>query len=323
VGSPPTCEISSPTDESTFEFGDSVVVHADVSDPDDDVAHVTFKVNGKPKAVEGSPPYTYVLSNVAYSIGVHSIAAVATDEAGLEDADTITVSITSESTPAYGYEIVATYPHDADAFTQGLLYEDGYLYEGTGIYGESSLRKVDLETGDVLMRRDLSGSYFGEGITTWGDRIYQLTWQSRVGFVYAKDTFDSLRAFSYDTEGWGLTNDDSELIMSDGSSTISFRNAETFDINRQITVADGTTAVTWLNELEYVDGSIFANVWYHDRIARIHPEDGRVIGWIDLGEICDVQPNGVLNGIAYDDGGDRLLVTGKNWDLIYEIRLTF
>jgi glutamine cyclotransferase len=323
AGTPPSCAIVSPVDGSSFTFGDSVVVEVEALDPDGGPVSVTFSVNGRVKMVDDSFPFAYTLGHVAYRIGEHEIEALATDAEEMEATDVVTVSISSSSTPVYGFEIVDAFPHDASAFTQGLLFEDGYLYEGTGLYGQSSLRKCELSTGDILTLREIPSQYFGEGITTWQDRIYQLTWQSKTGFVYDKDSFDSLGVFVYDTEGWGLANDDVELIMSDGSSIIRFRNPDTFEVTRHIGVNDAGSPVYQLNELEYIDGDIFANVWYHDRIARIAAETGDVVGWIDLEEVCDDQPGGVLNGIAYDEDGDRLFVTGKNWDTVYEILLTF
>ncbi len=323
AGTPPSCEVVSPNDASSFDFGDSVVVEVDAVDPDGGSVSVTFSVNGRVKLVDGRPPFVYALSHLAYRVGNHTVEAVATDGDGMEGSDTITISILSGATPVYGFEIMNTFPHDAGAFTQGLLFEDGFLYEGTGLYGQSSLRKCELATGEILMLRKLPSQYFGEGITAREDRIYQLTWRSRTGFLYSKDNFDSLSAFSYDTEGWGLATAESELIMSDGTSIIRFRDPESFEVISQVAVNDAGSPVFFLNELEYIDGDIFANVWFDDRIARVASESGDLVGWIDLGELCDEQPNGVLNGIAYDRDGDRLLVTGKNWDAVYEIVLTF
>jgi glutamine cyclotransferase len=323
AGTPPSCEVVRPIDGSSFNFGDSVVVEVDAVDPDGGPVSVTFSVNGRVKLVDSSPPFMYALRHLAYRIGDHSVEAVATDGDEMEASDTVTMSILSGVTPVYGFEIVNAFPHDAGAFTQGLLFEDGYLYEGTGLYGQSSLRKCELSTGEILMLREISSQYFGEGIAIWEDKIYQLTWRSRIGFVYARDDFDPLSTFSYETEGWGLTSDGSELIMSDGTSIIRFRDPESLEVTRQIGVNDAGNPVFLLNELEYIDGDIFANVWYADLIARVASESGDLAGWIDLGELCDGQPNGVLNGIAYDEDGDRLFVTGKNWDAVYEIVLTF
>ena len=227
--------------------------------------------------------------------------------------------------PVYGYRVANTYPHDPEAFTQGLVYEDGVLYEGTGQYGGSTLRQVDLATGEVLQLRELPAEFFGEGITLYGDEIFQLTWQSQVGFVYDKSSFEPLREFSYPTEGWGLTDNGRCLIMSDGTDAIYFRDPESFAEIGRLHVYDNNGPVTRLNELEYVEGKIYANVWQTDRIARISPDTGQVIGWIDLAGLLDTTPVtttvDVLNGIAYDAQEDRLFVTGKLWPALFEIEL--
>jgi glutamine cyclotransferase len=228
-------------------------------------------------------------------------------------------------THVYSYRIINTYPHDPDAFTQGLVFQDGVLYEGTGLYGQSSLRRVELETGDTLQIRELSDQFFGEGITVYGERIIQLTWQSHIGFVYDKDSFELLPGFNYSTEGWGITHDGTRLIMSDGTSTLHFLDPQTFEETDQVEVFDNDGPVTRLNELEYIQGEIYANVWQTDRIAMIAPETGRVVGWIELEGLLSEedrsQPVDVLNGIAYDAQTDRLLVTGKLWPKLFEIEL--
>jgi uncharacterized repeat protein (TIGR01451 family) len=229
------------------------------------------------------------------------------------------------STYSYTYTIVNTYPHDPDAFTQGLVFENGVLYEGTGLWGRSTLRKVTLETGGVIQSYDLPSEFFGEGITIFGDRIIQLTWRSHTGFVYERDSFDLLREFTYPTEGWGITHDGERLIMSDGTSTLYFWDPETFEQVGQVGVYDENGPVRRLNELEYVQGKVFANVWQTDRIAIIAPQTGQVMGWIDLKGLLDPgsvsQPVDVLNGIAYDAETDRLFVTGKLWPTLFEIDL--
>ncbi|MBE0431138.1 MAG: glutaminyl-peptide cyclotransferase [Dehalococcoidia bacterium] len=231
----------------------------------------------------------------------------------------------SDVTPVYTYDIVNVYPHDRDAFTQGLVFEDGVLYEGTGLYRHSTLRRVDLETGNILQVRELPAEYFGEGITIYEDRIIQLTWLSNIGFVYDKDTFELLREFSYPTEGWGITHDGERLIMSDGTSTIYFLDPQSFEQTGQLEVFDGDGPVTRLNELEYIKGEIYANVWQTDRIARISPETGQVTAWVDLEGLLPaedrLEPVDVLNGIAYDAENDRLFVTGKLWPKLFEIEL--
>lgn len=231
----------------------------------------------------------------------------------------------NSGTPIYGYHIVNTYPHDPSAFTQGLVFEDGVLYEGTGLRGRSTLRRVALETGIVLQRGRLADRFFGEGITIYGDWIVQLTWQSNTGFVYDKDSFERLREFHYPTEGWGLTHDGEHLIMSDGTATLHFLDPESLQEIARIEVVDDKGPVTRLNELEYIRGEIYANVWQTERIARIDPQTGRVVGWIDLTGLVraldTTQRIDVLNGIAYDAQGDRLFVTGKLWPKLFEVEL--
>ncbi len=224
----------------------------------------------------------------------------------------------------FGYQVVRSYPHDVGAFTQGLIYRNGVFYEGTGLNGRSGIRKVKLETGEVLQMKPLSQEYFGEGITDWQGQIVQITWQSEVGFVYDINTFEQTKRWSYTGEGWGLTHDDTRVIMSDGSAQLRFLDPSTLKEINRITVRDGATPVDNLNELEYVKGEILANVWRTDRIARISPKDGRVTGWIDLaGLLTPAERAGtdVLNGIAYDAAGDRLFVTGKLWPRVFEIKI--
>jgi glutamine cyclotransferase len=225
----------------------------------------------------------------------------------------------------YSFRVVKTYPHDRNAFTQGLEYRDGFLYEGTGLVGRSALRKVKLETGQVLQSFDLPQPFFGEGITVLPQQIVQLTWQSQTGFIYDKANFRVLKSFSYPGEGWGMTNDGKQIYMSDGTSQMRVWDPVTFKEARRITVTDGGKPVTALNELEFVRGEIWANVWQTDRIARVSPADGRVLGWIDLtGILAQAErttPDAVLNGIAYDSAGDRLFVTGKLWPKLFEIKL--
>ncbi len=229
------------------------------------------------------------------------------------------------SIPVYGYEIVNTYPHDRAAFTQGLAFENGVLYEGTGLYGKSTLRKVDLETGDVQQIHGLPAQYFGEGITVLGDRLIQLTWKSRTGLIYDRDSFKLTGNFTYATEGWGITHDGERLIMSDGTSTLYFLDPETFRIIGHIEVHHNDTPIDRLNELEYIKGQVYANVWQTDNIAVIDLNTGQLTAWLDLSGLLQSQehspPVDVLNGIAYDAANDRLFVTGKLWPWLFEIKL--
>jgi glutamine cyclotransferase len=225
--------------------------------------------------------------------------------------------------PTFRYKVVNTFPHDPQAFTQGLEFHDGYLYEGTGLKGKSSLRRVELRTGRVVQIHRLPSEYFGEGITILGDKIFQLTWQNGVCFVYDRRTFRQIAQFRYDGEGWGLTNDGMRLIMSDGSEVITFRDPDTFAEVRKITVRAQGRPVKNLNELEYIEGEIWANIWYSDIIARIDPSTGIVKAWVDMEglPVKDRDIEAVMNGIAYDRQNKRLFVTGKNWDKLFEIEL--
>jgi len=229
-----------------------------------------------------------------------------------------------QSVPIYGFEVVAVYPHDPGAFTQGLVYRDGILYEGTGLYGRSTLRETGLETGEVVRYRELSSQLFGEGITLFGDRLIQLTWRSGIGLVWDLENFTVVRTFVYPTEGWGITSDGHRLIMSDGTSTLRFLDPETFRATGAVEVLNEGTPLSNLNELEYVEGLIYANVWETDDIAIISPETGVVVGWLDLSGLLtedERRDADVLNGIAYDSENKRLLVTGKLWPKIFEIRV--
>jgi glutaminyl-peptide cyclotransferase len=228
------------------------------------------------------------------------------------------------SGPVDAYHVVHIYPHDSRAFTQGLIYVDGHLYESTGLNGRSSLRMVDLSTGKVLQNYDLPTEYFGEGLTDWGSTLIQLTWKAHKGFVYDRFSFSLLRTFPYEGEGWGLTHDDTQLIMSDGTPYLRFLDPKSFRETKRIRVIDeADRPVESLNELEYIHGEIYANLWQTDKIARISPRTGRILGWIDLSGIVDKHEfegaDAVLNGLAYDTAGDRLFVTGKLWPKLYEI----
>lgn len=231
----------------------------------------------------------------------------------------------SNAAPTQGYVLLNSYPHARDAYCQGLVYHNGFLYESTGGYGDSSLRKVKLETGEVVQTRKLDDRWFGEGIAIWKDHIIQLTWKSRQAFVYDLKTFQVQGRLGYRGQGWGLTHDGQHFIMSNGTETLRFLDPETFQVKRQITVRDGRRRIKKLNELQYVEGEIYANIWYDDRIVRISPRTGKVLGWLDLSNLYPKSQrphrDAVLNGIAYDPQQRRLLVTGKNWPRLYEIRL--
>jgi glutamine cyclotransferase len=230
----------------------------------------------------------------------------------------------AKTVPVTSASVVKTYPHDPKAFTQGLEYYDGHLYESTGRSGESTLRECRLETGETLRRVDLPSQYFGEGLTIFHGKIYQLTWLSKLGFIYDLRTFHKIGEFHYPSEGWGLTHDDTSLILSDGTNRLQFIDPASFAVTRTIEVYAGDEAVTNLNELESINGEIFSNVWHSSRIARIDPHSGRVLAWIDLTPLGAREPHGpedVLNGIAYDGKRGRIFVTGKHWSEMIEIKL--
>lgn len=226
---------------------------------------------------------------------------------------------------ADGYQVIHSYPHDPDAFTQGLIYLDGFLYESTGLNGKSSIRKVDLTTGKVLQQYDLAEKYFGEGLTNWGADLIQLTWKAELAFVYDRLSFRWKRSFHYDGEGWGLTHDDKQLILSDGTSVIRFLDPNSFAVTKRISVTDEDgQPVSEINEMEYIGGEIYANIWQTDEIIRISPRTGKVIGRIDLSGLLDksqLNRDAVLNGIAYDAAKDRIFVTGKLWPKLFEIKI--
>jgi glutamine cyclotransferase len=254
----------------------------------------------------------------ALLISIPALACQATSVPSLKPSKKVPV-------PVYGYEVVHTWPHDRGAFTQGLTFQDGNLLESTGQVGRSSLRRVELENGKVLQQANVAAPYFAEGITLLKGKIYQLTWQQQLGFIYDAWTFEKIGEFHYAGEGWGLANDGQSLILSDGSNRIRFLDPANFEVRKTIAVADGRSAINELNELEYVQGEIYANIWHANRIARIDPQTGSVVGWIDLtgilalGEVSDEEA--VLNGIAYDETNRRLFVTGKLWPKLFEIRL--
>jgi len=231
----------------------------------------------------------------------------------------------TQTTPVCGYTVINSYLHDDTAYTQGLVFRDGTLHEGTGLFnGDSSIRRVTLETGFVEQIRNLDDQYFGEGVTVVDDRLIQLTWQNQVALIWDRTTFAPLGQFTYSGAGWGLTDGADRLIMSDGTSVLAFRDSDTFDVIREVVVLDGINPVTDLNELEFVRGEILANVYTTNLIARIAPDTGQVIAWIDLEGLLDQARQGpeVLNGIAFDDDNERLFVTGKFWPTLFEIELT-
>lgn len=231
--------------------------------------------------------------------------------------------IKNNNVPVYSYKVIKRYPHDTDAFTQGLILQNGYLYEGTGLRGKSSLKKIQLETGKVLKQHQLDQDFFGEGITILGDLIYQLTYTSNIGFIYNLESFAVNRTFKYSSQGWGLTTDGQHLIMSNGTAFLSFHDPDTFRMIRKLLVKDTENEVGYLNELEYIDNKIYANIWQTEVIAIISPDSGDITAWIDL---SGINPDPVkypypMNGIAYNGKTGRLIITGKCWPELYEIEL--
>ena len=243
--------------------------------------------------------------------------------------ETPALPVAGEIPEQLAYRVVRSYPHDHQAVTQGMVFADGYLYESTGLFGESSIRKTRLGAAEPLELSELEHQRYGEGLTLYQDQLYQLTWRSGTGFIYDKDTLAKKRVFHYSGEGWGLTHNRHQFIMSDGSSRLQFLDPETMRPSRQLQVTDHRGPVMRLNELEYIDGHIFANILYDTRIARIHPDTGKVTGWIDLSELAELHPGtpddpnipAVANGIAWDERNRRMYVTGKQWPTIYEIEL--
>jgi glutamine cyclotransferase len=255
-----------------------------------------------------------------------SVRAVAYSQATKPQTVAMFINLVSDIDPVtYRHRVIKSYPHDRKAYTQGLVYDSGFFYEGTGQQGESSLRKVDPETGKVLSQASLDGSLFGEGVALLGDRIYQLTWTSKVGFVYEKETLRQVNRIYYQTQGWGLTTMGDSLVMSDGTNVIWFLDAD-FNVLSSVDVWDNKGVVDNLNELEMIDGELWANIWQTDRIARIDPRTGKVLGYVELNNLLPREERrpetDVLNGIAWDAEGRRLFVTGKYWPRLYEITVS-
>jgi glutaminyl-peptide cyclotransferase len=238
---------------------------------------------------------------------------------------TVILITTCHAAPIYTYKVIAKYPHSTDSYTEGFFYLNGLFYEGTGMNGHSAILITQPETGKIIQRHDMPAQYFGEGIIDWGPNLIEWTWQTHIGFVLDRTTLHIVKQFHYDGEGWGMTRTAKEIITSDGTATLRFRNPDTFDETHHITVKDGSKTIDQLNELEYIKGEIYANIWHSNSIARISPTDGHVIAWIDLtGLLPDVEKltsESVLNGIAYDAKRDRLFVTGKQWPTIFEIKV--
>ena len=312
-------KMKSPDENAGYKLKDQVNVNVIPADQGKSIDSVKVYFDGKAVSVLKSAPWEcFVGSSFTNLTGRKSVKAVAYSKEKTQ-AVTRFVIIYSDTEPGKNsYKVINTYPHDSQAFTQGLFYNNGLLYEGTGQETGSSLREVELETGKVLRQHNLESSLFGEGITLYNDRIYQVTWTSKVGFVYNKSDFRVINKFYYQTQGWGLTTIDDIIVMSDGSNVLYFFKPEMFEAVSRLEVYDNEKKVDQLNELEYIEGEIWANIWQTDLIARIDPLTGKVNSYIDMSPLFPVSKRNevdadVLNGIAYDASGKRIFVTGKRW----------
>ncbi|MEM1138206.1 MAG: glutaminyl-peptide cyclotransferase, partial [Bacteroidota bacterium] len=308
------------------QIGDTVVFDLSALKNAPAIDSVVWLVNGIQKERNKKAPFNFSLSTANMGVGKQLVAALSYLADSTRDRRQERFELFADISPKlYSYQIVNEYPHDANAWTQGLLFEDGVLYEGTGLKGSSSLRKVAVSSGEILQFRELEATLFGEGIVTFDNEIYQLTYQSQVGKVYDKETFQFKRDFQYATEGWGLTTDGTHLIMSDGSNILYFMDPSAFTEVKRIEIYDDESSIDQLNELEYINEEIYANIWQTDFIVRIDPQSGIVLGKIDFSGLREKaitpQKGDVLNGIAYDKQNNRLFVTGKWWNKLFEVRL--
>lgn len=320
--------MTSPSENDDFKAGEQIKVILETADKNIIPDSVTVTFNGrKVVTIKSAPWQCSIERSLTGSTGRKSVKATAYSQGKQATVISRFVIIMSDTPPKiYKYKVVNTFPHDKDAFTQGLFYYEGMLYEGTGQTGQSTLREVEPQTGRIKRQLNLSSSLFGEGITLYKDRIYQVTWEDKVGFVYDRATFNQLNKIYYQTQGWGLTTMNDRIVLSDGSNILYIYEPEMFTVVSQLEVYDNEKKVDQLNELEYINGEIWANIWMTDRIARIDPVSGKVLGYIDLKGILkdpDTDTNvNVLNGIAWDKDGNRIFVTGKNWPKLFEIRIT-
>jgi glutamine cyclotransferase len=321
-------KLVAPAENSVFRLRDQIKVVLDKADDGRNPDSVLIYFDSKKVAVLQSEPWEFLISSsYTGSTGRKSLKVSAVKGGKVRTSITRFMIICSDIVPErYGYKVVNAFPHDKEAFTQGLFFNNGLLYEGTGQEAGSSLREVVLETGKVNRQHNLEPSLFGEGITLFNDRIYQVTWENKVGFVYEKSTFKLINKVFYATQGWGLTTVGNRIVMSDGSNVLYFYDPEMFTVISRLEVYDNEKKIDQLNELEYVNGEIWANIWQSDLIARIDPVSGRLNGYVDLAGILtesDKDPStDVLNGIAYDDIRKRIFVTGKKWPKLFEIKIT-
>jgi glutamine cyclotransferase len=318
----------SPEENTGFKLKDpiSIVLSVDKEKRTPDSVSISF--DSHHVATLKSEPWEYVIpSELTNRTGRKSVKITGWEGGSPQSSITRFMIIYSDIVPeTYGYKIIHTYPHDRNAFTQGLFYYKGVLYEGTGQESGSSLREVELESGKVIRQHNLDASLFGEGITLYNDRIFQVTWEDKIGFVYDRATFNQINKIYYPTQGWGLTTIGNRIALSDGTNVIYFYEPESFTAVSRIEVYDNKQMVDSLNELEFINGEIWANIWMTDKIARIDPETGKVTGYINLSGLLkdsDKSPDtDVLNGIAYDQASGRIFVTGKRWPKLFEIKLT-
>jgi glutamine cyclotransferase len=321
-------KMTSPDENAEFRIKDQVKVAVMPDTETSELDSVRIIFDGKPVMVITSAPWEGNINSSFTSLtGRKSVKAVAYSKDKTQSVTRFVIIYSDIAPKTYGCKVIHTYPHDSEAFTQGLFYDSGFLYEGTGQETGSSLREVELQTGKVLRQHNLESSLFGEGITLYKDRIYQVTWTSKVGFVYNKSDFRQINRIYYQTEGWGLTTINDRIVMSDGSNILYFCEPEMFNPVSRLEVYDNRKKVDQLNELEYIDGEIWANLWQTDLIARIDPETGRVNSYVDLSSLFPASKRNetnadVLNGIAYDPSGKRIFVTGKKWPSLYEIKVT-
>jgi glutamine cyclotransferase len=321
-------KISSPDENTGFKLSQPIKVTLSLQDKKSVPDSVTLYFDGKFVTSIKSDPWAYSIpSSLNLKTGRKSLKVTAYKEGRSQNTVTRFMIIYSDVVPKkYGYKVVHTYSHNRDAFTQGLVYDNGVLFEGTGQETGSSLREVELETGKVIRQHNLDDALFGEGITLYKDKVYQVTWKSKIGFVYNKSDFKLINKIYYSTEGWGLTTINDRIVMSDGTNILYFFEPEMFTVDSKIEVYDNEKKVDQLNELEYINGEIWANIWTTDIIARIDPASGKVLAYVDLKNILPktdrTEDTDVLNGIAYDIAAKRTFVTGKRWPKLFEIKLT-
>ena len=318
----------SPAEDSEFKLKERIKVELASENGKKPVDSLKIYFDGSHVADLKSAPWEYSIpSEITGMTGRKSVKTVAYSKGNIQTITRFVIIYSDVAPETYYYKLIHTYPHDTEAFTQGLFYDNGKLYEGTGQEAGSSLREVELETGKVLRQHNLESSLFGEGITLYKNRIYQVTWRSKVGFIYEKATFSVVNRIYYQTEGWGLTTASDRIVMSDGTNVLYFFEPEMFTVSSRIEVYDNEKKVDQLNELEYINGEIWANIWQTDLIARIDPVSGKVNSYIDLSAIFPQSKRGgtgadVLNGIAFDQESGRIFVTGKRWPKLYEIKVT-